>query len=101
MNRYVTVWLPREQFDALFSALDMLRKIDRGRYASELIPPRRPAKMIRHGLSSIYIHYRPDDLTHVATTHIVRDRNGMAVHRHGEDLLVGEVKILREREQDI
>ncbi|MGI8553278.1 MAG: hypothetical protein ACR2PL_21205 [Dehalococcoidia bacterium] len=94
MPRAPVIQLPPTSLDAIFDALDVLRKIDEGRFSTE-IAATDPSQAIPGGRSLILKHYRSDG-THVATAHVLMDDQGDIRHRHGKDILLGTIKFTRQ-----
>ena len=89
--------------DDLFDEFDILRKVDEQRLLTE-VASESPAKNPRYQgcTSKILKHLLRDSNPprHIATTHTIVDPDGNDLHRHGKDLILQEVKLVREAETD-
>jgi hypothetical protein len=93
MPRWPTVRVSYEDLTTIFDALDVLAKINSGNLITRPVATS-PARNPRWsgGTSYILIHLRRQDNLHIATTHLILDRQGREVHRHGKDILLSGLR---------
>src|SRR5690349_16411121 len=92
--RLPTCPLPKELFDQVFAALDIIGKVDRRTLSTESLRVD-PSNAIPSGSSHLLRHRRRSDGTAVAVTHVLYDRRGRVRHRHGKEVLVGSIRFTR------
>lgn len=96
MPHFPTAIISQEVFDILFSDLEILRKINEG-YLTTYTIAETMARNPRYvgGTSRILKHFTSNG-KHVATTRRISDRAGNRVHWHGKDLLIDELRLVRQ-----
>ena len=85
-----------EIFDIVFTEQSLFRKINDGCLSSEIAAETGATNPTYAGLTSSILKHFSAVGKHVATTHRIGDAVGNTVHWHGKDLLIDDIRMVRQ-----